>query len=277
MTDDRNRPVTAEDYEEPACLLKMGDCGVKNRIPVDRIIARLDSLLDREDTAAAERHLKYWLDEAVSNGDKAGEATVAQEIAGFLRREGRSGEAVEYALRALDAIKSAGLCGTVSEATACLNAGTVFRAAGRNEESVAFFDRAMPVYRTLPEHDSRRAGLCNNRALALASVGRFPEAEESFREALEILIPEENPGERAVTYLNLADLYEKRDGPEDACELVSGCLDAAELELSRLVSDDGNAAFILEKCAPVFGYYGRIGAERDCAERAKEIRERLKK
>jgi len=277
MADDRNRPVTAEDYEEPACLLKMDGCKQGDRIPIDRIIARLDSLLDREDTAAAERHLKYWLDEAVANGDMAGEATVAQEIAGLLRRSGRAAAAVEYALRAVDAISAAGLGGTVSEATACLNAGTVFRAAGRNEESVAFFDRAMPAYKTLPEHDSRRAGLCNNRALALASVGRFAEAETSFREALDILLPEENPGERAVTYLNLADLYEKRDGPEDESGLISVSLDAAEEELRRLVSDDGNAAFILEKCSPVFGYYGRIGAERDCSERAREIRERLKK
>ncbi len=277
MNDIRNRPVTAEDYEEPACLLKMGDCKIGDRIPVDRIIARLDSLLDREDTAAAEKHLKYWLDEATQNGDKAGEATVAQEIAGLLRRSGRAAAAVEYALRAVDAINAAGLAGSVSEATACLNAGTVFRAAGRNEESVAYFDRAIPAYRTLPEHDSRRAGLCNNRALALSSLDRLDEAEKSFREALDILLPDEFPGERAVTYLNLADLYEKRDGPEDESGLISGCLDAAESELAHLVSDDGNAAFILEKCAPVFGYYGRIGAERDCSERARDIRDRLKK
>ncbi|MBP5269925.1 MAG: tetratricopeptide repeat protein [Clostridia bacterium] len=277
MKNGERRPVTAEDYEEPACLLMTGKCSLP-RVPTGRIVEKLDSLLDAEDYAGAERHLKYWLREAETVGDPLGESTVSSELAGLYRRSGRVGEAEEYAGLALDAARRAGMEGTVFYATANLNAGTVFRAAGKYERSIEYFDAALPVYASLPDSDSRKAGLFNNRALTLASLGRCAEAESSFRDALRCLesVPG-SEGERAVTYLNLADLYEKLDGPEDASGRIAECLDLAEAELAEGgAGTGGNAAFVLEKCAPVFAYYGRIAAERDCRKRAAEIRKKLK-
>jgi len=49
-----------EDYMEPRCPLCMN---TKERIPVDRIIEKLDEHLEKGEADRAEAHLRYWLDE----------------------------------------------------------------------------------------------------------------------------------------------------------------------------------------------------------------------
>ena len=41
-------------------------------IPTDRILSKLDEYFAKNDYIAAERHLKYWLDEASSIHDERG-------------------------------------------------------------------------------------------------------------------------------------------------------------------------------------------------------------
>ena len=56
------------DYEEPGCLLNMYP--EVAHVPVGGTIEKLDSLLERNDYEAAERHLRYWLSEADASDDK---------------------------------------------------------------------------------------------------------------------------------------------------------------------------------------------------------------
>lgn len=76
--------------------------------------------------------------------------------------------------------------------------------------------------------------------------------------------------ESAITYLNLADLY---DACEDSGKVNDCVLKAKELLFSENVVPDGNYAFVCEKCAPVFGKYGDGEAERELLLRAKRIYE----
>ena len=81
--------------------------------------------------------------------------------------------------------------------------------------------------------------------------------------------------EQAVSYLNMANAVEAQKGLENACEEIDALLDKAEKVLDENYSEtDGNYAFVCEKCAPTFGYYGRFLYENELKERARVIYER---
>ena len=81
--------------------------------------------------------------------------------------------------------------------------------------------------------------------------------------------------EQAITYLNIASAYELEKGLLEADEDISGCLEkATELLDQHRTSNDGYYAFVCEKCASVFGYYGHFIYEKELLERAQKIYER---
>jgi hypothetical protein len=75
--------------------------------------------------------------------------------------------------------------------------------------------------------------------------------------------------EQAITYLNMADVYAAMFSPEDGEAKVYECLDKAyDLLISGEIPDMGYYAFVCEKCAPTFEYYGYFLAAQDLNERA---------
>lgn len=81
--------------------------------------------------------------------------------------------------------------------------------------------------------------------------------------------------ESAISWLNLANMYEKRDGLENGDEEISACLEKAQrlLETPSLPRN-GYYAFVCKKCAPTFLYYGRFYFAAELEKAAKEIYER---
>ena len=78
--------------------------------------------------------------------------------------------------------------------------------------------------------------------------------------------------EQAVTYLNMADALESRDGPEAAEKEIETLLDTAyDLLQTPSVPRDGYYAFVCEKCAPAFSYYGFFMAAEELQEQAEKI------
>ena len=105
-------------------------------------------------------------------------------------------------------------------------------------------------------------------------MGRIAEAYTFYEKALALVSAREDGGlECAVTYLNLASLKEAELGLLDAEEDIASLLDQAAQRLDNHPKRDGYYAFVCEKCAPVFGYYGRFRYEKDLKERAKSIYE----
>lgn len=63
--------------------------------------------------------------------------------------------------------------------------------------------------------------------------------------------------EQAITWLNMADAAVAGDGMEKSEVRVRYYLDrAAALLTDPAIPRDGYYAFVCEKCAPVFSYYG---------------------
>ncbi len=266
-----------EDYTEPACILcgKPGEENPFRPVPRDRILEKLRAYEDRNDWAAAERHLTYWLEEAKAGGDERGQLMLHNELMGFYRKQKNRDKAFAHAERATELTEKLGMEDTVTAGTTWVNAGTVREAFGDSEGGLAFFERARRNYeRNLPPEDSRLGGLYNNMGLTLASLGRWREAEELFHRALEVMARQEHgEPEQAITWLNLADAREAELGPEEAEGQIQGFLEEAERLLNtESLPRDGYYAFVCEHCAPAFGHYGWFVTEAELTRRAEEIR-----
>ena len=263
-----------EDYEEQRCLLEMHPETVG--IPTGRVIEKLDEYLGRNDYAAAERHLRYWLGEAEAVGDTRGRLTVRNEQIGLYRKKEKEAEALEAIEDALALAEAPDMDGTVTCGTTLINVGTAYKAFGRAADARPLFEKAKRIYEArLDPSDGRLGGLYNNMALTLMELGDLRGAETLFRAALDVVQRQPHgEAEAAITWLNLADLAAAEADTERAEEKIEACLDRAEALLNtESLPRDGHYAFVCEKCAPVFGYYGYFLAEKELAERAKKIYE----
>ena len=274
---DKNYPeLETTDYTDPQCpfCVDAYKSDVVKPIDTRRVIEKLDEYLGHNDYAGAERHLKYWEAEARQGNDLRGEFSLAEELMGLYRKLGRREEAISYAEKAVHYIDLVELQGTVSAATALLNAATVYKAFGQAEKGIPLFETARKIYEEkLPEGDSRLAGLYNNYALALTDLKRFEEARERYQSALAIISKTEGgEPEEAITELNLASLAEAQYGLEGAEKEIEEHLTRAEALLKKEgIAKNGNYAFVAEKCAPVFGYYGWFGTEAELKAEAEMI------
>lgn len=272
---ENKRILAPEDYLEPVCPLCMNQNAVK-RIPLERVAEKLDEYMGRQDFAAARRHLTFWLAEAESAGDLRGAFGVHSEWMGFSRKMGEGDEAIAHAKAALALLYEVGE-ESIAAATVCINAATVYQAFSQPEAAFSLFERAQDIYRReLSPDDARMGGLYNNMALTLVTLGRYGEAYELYKQALAIMGKAENGAlEQAITYLNMANAVEAEHGPEKAEAKITQLLDmAADLLDNPSLPRNGYYAFVCEKCAPTFDYYGYFFVANDLKQRARTIYER---
>lgn len=263
------------DYKEPECLLNMHP--EITPIPAGRVIEKLDLYLNQNDYDAAERHLRYWLSEAEACHDMRGKLTVLNEQIGLYRKTGKETECLEASAAALSLADSMDMGQSITYGTTLINAATGYKAFGKAEAARSLYRKARVIYESALEPDDKRlGGLYNNMALTLTDLKEFREAEELYHKAIEIMIRQEyGELETAITCLNLADLVTAESGLEDGAEEIEKYLSKAEELLNTEgIPKDGYYAFVCEKCAPVFGYYGYFFTEQELNQRAKAIYER---
>ena len=246
-------------------------------VSIDRVLAKLDSYFSVNDYAGAERHLKYWLDEAISIHDLKAALTLCNELIGLSRKIGKKEQTFAYTDRALEMLKCLEIESSIGAATTYINVATAYKAFGEAARSLPLFEQAERIYESdLSESDARLGGLYNNFALALVDVNDFEKAYKYYRKAIAVM--EKVDGgelESAITYLNIASACELEKGLVDADEYIADNLKKAEELLDvHQNSLDGYYAFVCEKCASVFGYYGHFAYEKELLERAKKIYER---
>ena len=268
-----------EDYEEPRCLL-CETPGVRDdqvrMVPQRRIIQKMDEYMSRRDYAGAERHLKYWLAEAIDGHDMRGELMIRGELIGHYRKTNDRAAAMEQVEAALALLKELDFEKTRSGGTTYVNAATACSAFGEHERAMELFGRAREVYeadeKTSPE---LLGGLYNNMALCCVALGRYREASACYEHALAVM--DRVPGgelEQAITWLNMADAAVSERGMEESEALIREYLDKAfDLLTHTDAPRDGYYAFVSEKCAPVFSYYGYFLAAQELEETAKRIYE----
>ena len=203
------------------------------------------------------------------------ELLVRNELMGLYRKLGKEAEALACVEAALAKIEACGIREQVGAATTYLNAATVYKAFGLADRSLPLFESARAVYeRELSPLDDRLAGLYNNMALALVDVENYEKAKKLYQKAISILEKKETGAlEIAITYLNLATLAENELGLETACELIDEYSKKAEALLDAFQDRDGYYAFVCEKCASVFDYYGYFYYAKELKERARRIYE----
>ena len=249
----------------------------ENPINITNLITELDNILSRNDYNSARNFLEKWVEISQNQNDKKALFSLCNECIGLYRKIGDRDNCYKYCEKALDLLKVLNIENTVTGATAFLNCGTAYKAFGEADKSISYFEKAVNLYETLlPESDHRLAGLYNNFALSLVDLKKFEKALKLYEKAINVL--DKNPKfnlEQAVSYLNMANAVEAQKGLENACEEIDVLLDKAEKVLNENYSEaDGNYAFVCEKCAPTFGYYGRFLYENELKERARVIYER---
>ena len=275
-----NGYLRPEDYQEPRCLLCDEPYGVTpevKSVPQQRIIEKMNDYMSRKDYAGAERHLLYWLNEAQLGFDTRGELMIRNELIGHFRKTGNRAEAFKNADEALKLLTKLDFEGSKSAGITYINIATAYNAFGENEKSLEIFKKAKETFRKLKNPDSDLlGGLYNNMALTCVALSRFDEAFSYYNSALGYM--EKVKGgelERAITYLNMADAYETSLGGEAAESKINELLDKAYgLLIGTDAPKDGYYAFVCEKCAPSFSYYGYFAAADELNRKAKEIYER---
>ncbi len=267
------------DYKEPRCPLTGGkdfyypqaDAPL-GRIPVSRILDKIDGLFNKNDYVEAGRLLVYWRREAVALRDKQGELAMESELVGYYRKQKDKETALLSVERALVLIEVLDQGELASGATILINCATAYKAFGMAEESLPLYRRAEEIYRrTLPAGDARFGGLYNNMALALADTGDYEGAEAAYLSALDVMSHVAGgEAESAITYINLAHMYETCGMPERIADAMKR---AYALLKSERLPHDGYYAFVLEKCAPSFGYFGDAAAYEELKTEAERIYE----
>lgn len=243
-------------------------------IPKDRVLEKLDSFLKSNDYLGAKRLLNYWFSEAELTGDNHGLLLIENELMGLSRKLGEKDQALKYAENALNQVKKMGIENNVGAATTYLNSATVFKAFDMAEESLPLYEKAKNIYeKNLSPDDERLGGLYNNMGLALVDLKRFKEADDLYNKALDVMkANKEKEPEQAITYLNMATAKETEFGLIEAKAEIDNFLKKAiicmDLGKNRT---DGNYAFVCEKCASVFGYYGYEDYATELNERARRI------
>ena len=255
------KTLSEEDYKEPCCpLSKPSDV---SPIPIRRIIEKLDEHLSRNDYPAAEQLLRYWRTEADNGNDMRGKLTVLNEQIGLYRKMNKKTEGLEAIDDALALADTLHMEGTVTLGTTLINAATGYKAFGMAEEA-------------LHPSDSRLGGLYNNMALTVMKLANYREAEELFLKAIKIMsVNEHGEADMAISYCNLADLVSAEVGIVEGEKQIEAYLNMAERLLdTESLPRNGYYAFVCEKCAPTFGYYGYFLTEEKLMTRSREIYER---
>lgn len=219
------------------------------------IIAELDKLLFSGDDAAAGEYLDRWCQRAQEVGDWRTELTLQSELMGFHRRTSDKNAAMAAVERGLELIREHRLGSTVSGATIFLNAATTLKAYGMAERSIPMFVQTCRVYsQTLDPLDYRFGGLYNNMALSYADIGEYDTAEGYYKKALGVIVHCDTPqNELAVTYCNLAELYERMGREADIAKALNLALDNLR---SPALPHDGYYDFTVSKCLPTFEHFG---------------------
>ena len=243
---------------------------IQDKVPIIRVIEKLDSFFAKDDLDSALRLLTYWESEANNLGDTRGLLEILNEEIGLYRRLADKENGLKAVKSAIDIMEKEEYTNTVSAGTIYINAATTMKAFGLAEEALPYYEKAQKIYNTLGADNYKTAALHNNMASTYAELEKSEDAEANYLKAIELLSSShDNDGEIAVSYINLAHLYADID-PDD--ERITESLEKAwEYLQSPHITHDGNYAFICSKCAPAYGYFGYFLREKELSSEAERI------
>ena len=271
-------------------------------VPQRRIIDKMDEYMSRRDYNGAERHLLYWLEEAKLGGDLQGQLMLRNELVGHYRKTGQKEPAMESAAKALDLLRELDMENTITAGTTYVNIATACGAFGDHERAIRLFEKARAAYERSSQTETQLlGGLYNNMALTCTELGRCEEALALYEKAADLMgrVPD-GELEQAITYLNMANTVEVQLGLEAGEQQINALVERAEelleakgeellgkgeaaltdgTDLRAMKQEErarlGYYAFVCEKCAPTFAYYGYFMTAESLTERSEELVKRL--
>lgn len=197
---------------------------------IDEILKKLDGLFADEKLEEVEPFLLSCMRQAKAGDEYGIYISVGNELIGFYRSISRYEEAFAVAEDVLLLMEELQLEETVHFATTLLNTATAYRAAGRYEEALADYRRALEIYqRDLPKDDYRLAGLYNNISILLEKLEENEKAALFLHKAIQIV--EKQPGSRlelATSRTNLALIELKLNRLDEAKSLLDAACRAFE-------------------------------------------------
>ena len=269
-------------------------------VPQRRIVDKMNEYMSRRDYAGAERHLLYWLAEAELGRDLQGQLMLRNELVGHYRKTAQREKAMESAAKALELLRELGMEESISAGTTYVNIATACNAFGEYERSLELFEKARAAYEGSSFVEPRLlGGLYNNMALTCTALSKYDEALALYEKAVSVMakVPD-GELEQAITCLNMADAVEAWVGMEEGESRIFELVERAEElldnkgrellcpdceapvlempgELKALPAEErariGYYAFVCEKCAPVFEYYGYFLTANRLRETAEKI------
>ena len=246
-------------------------------IPQQRIRDKVDEYMSRADYPAVERHLSYWREEARQTGDDRGLLMVCNELVGHYRKTQEEAKCRAAAEEALALLKTIDVEQSVSAGTTYVNIATALQSFGKHEEALPLFEKALPLYENAAGTSKELlGGLYNNMALTLVSLKDYERAFSLYNKAMAAR-EGDTFGEldQASTLLNMADAYTDMWGMEAAEQKVDELLAEAWKKLHEPQTEHGGYyAYVCEKCASVYAYYGYFLQAAALEQAAKEIYER---
>ena len=241
------------------------------KIDVAVILNKYDELLNQNKIKEAGDYLEAEIKNAKEQNDSFTEMTLHNEVVSFHRRTGEQAKAVAAINEILELLEKFELKNSVLGANMYLNCATTLNFFQRTADSLPLFERAFEAYiNTIPENDYRFAGFYNNYALALYETENYTEALRYFRKALNILsLYKGNDSEMAVTFCNLAHLFEKTNDEE----MLVNCINSAFFSLKDYDGEINNN-FVLhcEKCIDAFKYFKKDDYVKEIEARLAEIK-----
>lgn len=261
--------LNPEDYKEPSCKVCTTNFYNPNedepdgRIPISRVIEKLDETLAKEDYEAADRLLSYWQQEAESLKDYSGELTVLSEMMGLYRRTNNKERGLWAVNRGFVLINAHNLDNLVSTATIFLNGATTLKHFGNPRKAIEWYQHVYEIYKdNLDPNDYNMAGLFNNMALSYVEVKDYDRAEKLYKQALKIMehIAKDKKDkllEAAITLVNMAYLYFESSTFDSCVQKTLECMDKAyEYFTNKEIPLNGYFAFCCSKSIPAFKYFG---------------------
>lgn len=268
------------DYKEPSCALCEGkdfyypdkDAPI-GRIPVARVIEKLDESYNKNDMQEAGRLLFYWQNEAKVLKDLQGELSIVNELLGYLRKVNDEEKGLVAIERALFLIDSLDATKSVSSATIYLNIATTLKAFGKAEKSLPLFDKAFSIYsKDLESNKPLLSGFYNNKALTLVDLKDYDGAIKCYNLALENLkYTDREYVDGAITMVNMAHLYDALSNRQKTIDCLFSAYDFLNDERNE---HNGYYAYVLSKCAPSFKQFGYHKIADEFIKLSREIYER---
>ena len=174
---------------------------------IQQTLAQYDAMFGNHTLEEIEQYLVKNIETAKQEPDLYALVTLYNEMIGFSRDTSQKEKGMAYCEQLLTLMSELKLYGSVEYATSLLNIANAYRAFGKHQQSLAYYEEVEKIYQEkLAQNDFSFASLYNNLSLLYQEMGQFEKAKEALEKALAIVVQYEQAMiEQATTRTNLAN------------------------------------------------------------------------